>query len=232
MKNSAIFSGFTNKTFEFLRVVGLRDSKQWFEQHRSVYNEHVLQPLKNLVIDLTPAMLAIDPEFETTPAVNKTISRIFRDTRFSRDKSLFRSNLWITFKRRVKDWKDSPVYFFEIFPDWYRFGMGYYSASRETMDKLREKIDENPSHFLKIISCLNNQNFFELVPEHYKRKIPSNHNEEIQKWYQCRSFYLSCNRDHDELLYSADLVEELAFAFHAIKPLYQFLREIHNEVHS
>lgn len=231
MKNNLVFTGFTPKTFEFLREVGIRDSKLWFEENRAVYNEHVLEPLKNLVISLTPAMLAIDPDFEATPAVNKTISRIFRDTRFSRDKSLFRSNLWISFKRRVKNWKDSPVYYFEIFPDWYRFGMGYYSASKATMDKFREKIDESPEKFLKMISCLKNQNFFEVIPDHYKRKIPNEHNQEIQYWYQCRSFYLSCKRDNDELLYSPELVDELVFAFHSIKPLYDFLRQIHDEIY-
>ncbi len=228
MKDTNTFNGFSQETFDFLREVEIRNSKEWFEKNRAVYNAYVLIPLKNLVTALTPAMLAIDPQFETTPAVNKTISRIFRDTRFSRDKRLFRGNLWITFKRRVKDWKDSPVYFFEIFPDWYRFGMGYYSASRATMDAIRERIDENPEEFLKVISCLKNQNFFEMIPDHYKRKLPSQHNEEIEKWYQCRSFYLTCNRDRDELLFSRELVDELSFAFHTISPVYKFLREIHD----
>ena len=226
------FTGFTQKTLDFLREVEVRNSKEWFERNRPLYNNEVLQPLKNLVTDLSPAMLAIDPEFETTPAVNKTISRIFRDTRFTRDKRIFRGNLWITFKRRVRNWKDSPVYFFEIFPDWYRFGMGYYNASRTTMDALRRRIDDNPVEFNNFISCLKKQNFFQLIPDHYKRKIANDHSEEIQLWYQCRSFYLSCNRKQDELFFSSGLVDEISFAFHTVKPLYQYLREIYDEVYA
>ncbi|NOZ62739.1 MAG: DUF2461 domain-containing protein [Calditrichaeota bacterium] len=232
MDKDNAFTGFSQETFDFLGEVEDRNSKDWFEKNRPIYNLYVLQPLKALVADLAPSMLAIDAQFETTPAINKTISRIFRDTRFSRDKRLFRGNMWITFKRRVKNWKDSPAYFFEIFPDWYRFGMGYYNASRATMDALRSRIDENPDEFLKAISCLKKQNFFEVIPDHYKRKIPNEHGEKIQLWYQCRSFYLSCKRNRDELLFSQELVNELSFAFHTINPLYQFLREIHDEIYA
>ncbi len=89
-------------------------------------------------------MLTIDPSFGIRPAVDKTISRIYRDTRFSKDKSLFKSTMWLTFKRPRKDWKDAPAYFLEISPDSYRYGMGYYSVSSDTMYKFREMIDKKP----------------------------------------------------------------------------------------
>ncbi len=184
------------------------------------------QPFKNLVADLASAMLAIDPAFEVQPAVNKTISRIFRDTRFSRDKSLFRGNMWLVFKRPSKDWKIAPAFFFELFPDCYRYGIGYCKAPREIMDKFREKIEKNPAIFLKTISFFKTQNLFELMGEDFKRKLPNNLPEEMQPWYQKKSFYLICNR-HDDLVLSAQLVEELICAFNLLQPLYQYLMTLH-----
>jgi len=123
------FQGFSPKTLTFLQEVHRNNSKTWFEQNRDTYVRYVLDPLQALVTDLSEGMLSIDPLLETRPAVNKTISRIHRDTRFSKDKSLYRDCMWITFKRPSKEWKDAPAFFFELKPDGYRFGMGYYSPS-------------------------------------------------------------------------------------------------------
>jgi uncharacterized protein (TIGR02453 family) len=90
------FQGFSRKTFTFLRDLGRNNDKTWFVAHRGVYEEHVLQPLRDLVSDLADFMLGIDLSFEVEPAVGKTISRIYRDTRFSKDKSPFRDT-WIAF---------------------------------------------------------------------------------------------------------------------------------------
>jgi hypothetical protein len=54
-------------------------------------------------------MLSIDPYFDVHPAINRTISKIYRDTRFSNDKSPFKTTMWITFKRPEKNWKDAPA---------------------------------------------------------------------------------------------------------------------------
>ncbi|MBN1220352.1 MAG: DUF2461 domain-containing protein, partial [Anaerolineae bacterium] len=108
------FEGFAPETLEFLRNLKANNNKTWFEAHKQEYQEYLLQPLQALVADMGNFMLSIDPYFEVTPAVNKTISRIHRDTRFSRDKSSYKSTMWITFKRPRKDWQDAPAYFFEL----------------------------------------------------------------------------------------------------------------------
>ena len=84
------FHGFSRRTFTALLDLGRHNYKTWFEAHRSIYETHVLQPLRDLVSDLADSMLGIDLSFEVAPAVGKTISRIYRDTRFSKDKSPFR----------------------------------------------------------------------------------------------------------------------------------------------
>jgi len=137
------FNGFSPKTLKFLRGLKANNNKSWFETHRAEYDEYVLQPLRDLVTDLGDFMLDIDPRFEITPAVNKTISRIYRDTRFSKDKSPFRSTVWFTFKNRSKDWTTLVCgYFFELSVNSYRYGMGFYNAAPAIMSQFREMIDE------------------------------------------------------------------------------------------
>jgi len=125
------FNGFLPQAPGFLERLAANNNKAWFDEHRDQYEELLLEPLKLLVGDLTETMRAIDPALITIPAVDKTISRIYRDTRFSRNKSPCRTCLWITFKRRSPDWKQAPCFFFELTADSYRYGMGFYSAFRE-----------------------------------------------------------------------------------------------------
>ena len=208
---------------DFLRELRENNNKAWFEDHRGEYQEYLLKTLQNLCADLSEFMLTIDLHFEIRPAVGKTISRIYRDIRFSKDKSPFRSTMWITFKRQNNDWKDAPAYFFEISPDSYRYGMGFYSASKETMDRLREMVAKRQKEFLKAISFLSKQKVFVVEGEKYKRILNNNIPEDFQDWYQRKNLYLVCNRKADYRLFSRKLLKDLESGFGLIAPFYHYL---------
>lgn len=222
-KKEGLFNGFSQKTLDFLKNLKANNNKAWFEAHRGEYQEYLLNPLQDLVVDLTEFMLTIDPHFEIRPVVGKTISRIYRDTRFSKDKSPFRDTMWLTFKRPNSDWKDAPAYFFEISPDSYRYGMGFYSASKETMDRLREMIAKKSKEFIKVVSLYSKQKVFVVEGEKYKRILNDNIPEEFQDWYQRKNLYLVCNRRIDDSIFSRKLLNDLEFGFGLISPLYHFL---------
>ena len=217
------FEGFSQAGLNFLVENAQNNNKLWFESNCRHYEQYVLTPLKNLVTDLTPFMLSIDEYFETRPAINKTISRIFRDTRFSKDKSFFRDCMWITFKRPNKNWQDAPGFFFELNPTFYRFGMGFYLASKKTMDNFRAAIDDKPDEFLKITSFIRENDTFLLEGEKYKRLIANDHPQEINDWYQFKNFFLTSKRDIDNLLFSQQLVDAMIASFKTISPLYRYL---------
>jgi uncharacterized protein (TIGR02453 family) len=221
------FTGFSTKTMKFLRGLKANNNKRWFENHRADYQAYVLGHLRDLVTDLGDLMLDIDPRFEITPAVNKTISRIYRDTRFSRDKTPFRSTVWITFKNQKKDWTTRACgYFFELSVNGYRYGMGFYDAAPAIMARFRERIDENPKEFLKAVSFFAKQRVFVLEGEKYKRIIDRTKPEEIREWYQRKNMYLVCNRKIDEVLFSSKLVDDLFYGFNLVAPFYQYLQKI------
>lgn len=220
------FNGFSQKTLRFLKSLKENNNKTWFEAHRGEYQEHLLKPLQNLSADLSEFsefMLTIDPHIEIRPVIGKTISRIYRDTRFSKDKSPFRNAMWITFKRPNNDWKDAPAYFFEISPDSYRYGMGFYSASKETMDRLREMIVRKSKEFFKTVSLYSKQKVFVVEGEKYKRILNDNIPEEFQDWYQRKNLYLVCNRRIDDSIFSRRLLDDLISGFGLIAPFYHYL---------
>lgn len=217
------FDGFPPHSLQFLRDLRHNNNKEWFELHKPDYQEHILRPLQILVAGLAPMMLSIDPDFEVRPALNKTISRIYRDTRFSRDKSPYKTSHWITFKRLTKEWKDYPAYFFEVSPDSYRYGMGFYSASRETMDNFRRRLDGNPRPFLSAISFFPGQDTFTIEGEVYKRPLKADVPVGLQDWYNRKNFYLVSNRQVTGDRIDRKLITELMDDFRTLAPLYHYL---------
>ncbi len=223
------FRGFSPQTFEFLQGLKANNTKAWFEAHRREYEEFLLHPFENLVRDLAPYVIELDAAFEILP-LKKVISRIYRDIRFSKDKSPYRPNMWLSFKRPTKDWKADPVYFFEVMPDMYRYGLGFYSPSKGTMNALRQRIDEEPDDVQKFNILFAPNSRFELQGAQYKRplKSPSPIPPELVTWYQRKEIYVICSRPVEPILFQSDLVEEIRKAFTFLKPLYYFFWELRN----
>lgn len=212
------FTGFTPQALCFLRDLKANNTKDWFEAHRSEYEQSLLSPLRALTAGLTPLMLSIDPDLVVEP--RRVISRIHRDTRFSRDKSPYKTTLWLTFKRPLSDWQDAPAFFFEIGADSWRYGMGFYAASKETMDRLRQLIERKPVEFEGMIAFLADQDRFTVEGEQYKRLINPALPEHLRPWHQRKSVYLVCNRQGDQQLCSRELLSELITGFSLLEPLY------------
>lgn len=222
---SSGFTGFPPRTFLFLQGLRKHNDKEWFEANKQDYQQFVLRPMQALVEELAPVMLGIDPLLEVTPAVNRTISRIHRDTRFSKDKSPFKTTHWLTFKRLRKEWQNHPAYFFELSPESYRFGMGFYCADRTSMDKFRADLDADPEPFLKAVA-FHGCGRFSLEGESYKRLLKPDLPAPLLDWYNRKSFFLVSRHTVEAQGIPPFLAEELPVAFAELAPLYQYLAQV------
>ena len=80
------FNGFSSEALKFLLENRFNNSKEWYDSHKAIYKQYVYNPFVQLVEELAPTMLEIDSQIITVPS--KLISRVRRDTRFTKDKSL------------------------------------------------------------------------------------------------------------------------------------------------
>ena len=76
------FNGFPFKTLSFFSNLAANNNKPWFEAHRSDYENFVMEPSREFVITLGELLREIAPNIMADPRVNKSIFRIYRDTRF------------------------------------------------------------------------------------------------------------------------------------------------------
>ena len=222
--NNVSFNGFDKKGITFLKGIAKNNSKIWFEEHRDDYRAHLLEPMMNFFSALEPMMLKIDPQFMTNPRAGKGITRPHRDTRFSKDKTPYKSSIWLTYRRTGKDWQSSPAYYFEIMRDGYRFGLGFFIAERPAMDALREVIDRDPKR-IRAINAIVKKQGYTIEGDSYARPL-KDLPEDLAMWYNKKNFYLIKERAHDDTLYSTAILREVSASFKALVPLYELLKEI------
>ena len=215
---------FSQESLDFLIQNRLQDSREWFGEHRDEYKRLIFGPMAELVTSLSTDMLKIDPDFITEPKVDRTISRIYRDVRFSKDKSLYRDNAWFVFMREKKLYLGLPAFYFEISPSGFGFGMGYYAASTASMTSIRKLILDRDPAFLDALEAFLAQDVFGVFGEDYKRSKYPDQPEEIRRWLDKKGgISFNHNSVDMDLLFSDNLAAELLRGYRLIAPVYNFL---------
>ena len=200
---------FSQKTLEFLFENRLHDSRTWFAEHKKEYQALVIQPMRQLVMDLSPTMLELDPQFITEPKVDKTIARIWRDTRYTKDPSLYRDHLWLIFKRGGRmHAQDYPGIYFEINQDGFGYGCGFYHASASYMNNLRQRILAGDETFANAQKAYLGQSVFQMDGDCFKRPRYSARTPEEQLWLERRNIGFHAGSHDFPLLFSRELSGE------------------------
>ena len=136
MNSKEIFDGFSAETFRFLLEIGFNNNADWFEANRKRYEQFVRDPMRRLAAALMPTALDIDGNFN--PSINASVSRIRRDTRFTKDKSPYRDHMWIGFRYPRTRISEGCTLWFEITPHRYDYGCGFYSSTPAFMAAYRK----------------------------------------------------------------------------------------------
>lgn len=211
---------FCKETFEFLFENRMRDSKDWYDAHKPDYRRLVADPLLELTAELGPAMLTLDSQLGVEP--KRCVSRLRRDTRYTKDKSLYRDVIWCVFLRDKKLFSSMPGFVFECSPRLWRYGMGYWQTDPATMACAREMILEGHPAFQKALEGYESQTVFHLEGDCYKRPHFPSQPDRLRDWLERRSFFLAHNETDFEPLYQEGLAERLLEGFRLLKPLYEF----------
>lgn len=215
------FNGFTGEALRFLFENRMNNSKEWYDSHKHIYKELVYNPFCELINLLAPTMTEIDAQLITVPS--KIISRVRRDTRFTKDKTLYRDNSWLVFLRDKSQMSTAPCFWFEINQKGSSYGIGYYGAQTSSMAQMRDMILNSHPLFAKALKYYENQNQFKLGGEMYKRSKYPDQPENLRNWLDRKNIYFECVQNDFKLAFSEELPEVLKKAFTELKPIYDFL---------
>ena len=225
-----MFTGFSDDTIRFLLDLKFHNSTEYFHANHDRYVETVQTPFYEFIEDLAPDMLKIDHHMEVRPY--KCLSRIHRDTRFSRDKSPYRDHHWLLFRRAAEPREKSVNYFFEFGPNRLNWGMGVWGENRELFDLLRRNMRSNPDGILSLLDDMNlGRRHLVLSGSVYKRmEIPPEIPERLRIWYSVREMYI-CKFEADyQTAFSEKILKDVRKDFLAMAPMYRLLRGYTDEI--
>lgn len=213
-----MFSGFSQQTVDFMWNLRFNNNKPWFEEHKDDFIRDFQNPMKELGKEVFDQIASDFPKYGF---IHK-VSRIYKDARRVKDGEPYRSNMWFCIEKPAEEWTATPVFWFEVAPEAWSFGLGYYAAKAATMAKLRARIEKNPKAFEKLVAPFESHDEFTLDGEEYVRKKTAP-TKKTERWYNFKSFSLISSNAIDDELFSSELKERVVSGFKSLMPLYDYL---------
>lgn len=169
MTQASVFKGFPAETHRFIRGIRKNNTKEWFDAHRSDYDEHFVAVAKGFVEAIGPRLAKLAPKVVAIPKINGSIFRINRDVRFSTDKRPYKDHLDFRFWEGEKKTANS-AFFLRLSPDALYIGTGNHMTNPDQLKSLRKAVADEPtgSELAAIAKNLRKQGY-EIDGKHYKR---------------------------------------------------------------
>ncbi len=215
-------SPFTRKTLAFLRALKRHNDREWFRARKEDYEQHVRGPMIELLGRLAADLPRFAPELVSEPRVS--LYRIYRDTRFSNDKTPLKTHVAAHFPSRGFARGEGAGLYLEVAPTWVWIGGGLYMPSSSDLRAIRAHIaDTHPKlhrtvrtrAFTRAAGALGGEQLTR-VPRGYVKDHPAAEYLRYRQFLAGREFeaeFATSNRFYPELLK----------VFRAIVPLVRFL---------
>lgn len=214
---------FTPKSLSFLRSLKRNNDRDWFRERKDQYDEHLKVPMIALIEQLATDFQAFAPELVATP---KCIFRIYRDTRFSDDKTPLKTNIAASFPWRGLPRHQGAGLYIEVAPGWVWVGGGMWAPDTSALAVVREHIAANHRRlramvdspgFRKAVGTLEGSKL-QRVPRGYAKDHPA---AELLRHRQ----FLAAREFAPEFAFDPKFYAGVLGVFKHVAPLIRFLNE-------
>ena len=211
-----------SSTLQFLRTLEKNNNRDWFNENKTTYQE-AQQDVISFVEKLIEEMVVFDEEIGKADA-KKSLFRIYRDTRFSKDKSPYKTNFGASLGMGKGSQKAG--YYLHIEPGKSFLAGGIYMPESSVLKEIRKEISAFGEEFLAIVEKDEFRNYFRgLSVEDKLKKVPQGFkkDDKMAEYLKLKHFIVT-HPISDEQLLSENAVKEFAKIFKAMKPLNDFLQ--------
>ena len=217
------FPGFSSEAIQFFRGIARNNNREWFLPRKPVFEREVKQPMYELVGRLNTAMARFAPEYRTEPA--KAVYRFYRDTRFSKDKSPYKTHIAASFRHRQLGGEGGGAgFYFAVSHKEVAVGGGMYMPAPETLLAVRQHVAEHHAEFRKLLASKAVKTLFGEVHGEQLTRVPKGFCAEhpAADLLRYKQLYLYVELPA-ELATSARLEGEIVTRFKAMTPFLEFL---------
>jgi len=208
---------------QFLSDLAANNDRDWFQKNKKAY-EKAKSEVESFVNTLIPEIARFDSTVQYV-AAKDCMFRIFRDVRFSKDKSPYKTNMgaWITGAGRKSP---GPGYYLHIQPGESFLAGGVYMPMPDQLKKIRQEVYYNIAEFKTILNSRSAKKYFDGMSEMDKQKLPP---RDFPKDFPDidllkHKHYILSHPVTDELVNGKEFQKKVLEVFAAIHPLNEFLR--------
>ena len=216
-----MFQGFTKETGDFLWELSFHNERPWFLEHKEQFERCVNTPFRELARETAERLQERHPEMD----LRVHISRIYRDARRLFGRGPYKDHLWFTIKDGP-NYSEGPMFWFEIHPATYSYGLGYFDVSPAEMELFRQTVDANPARFERLAGHIARMKGFHVIGPEYARP-KGNYGAPIRSWYERKRLGVEYAGDMGDAVFTPDLPETLCEAFEKLMPMYEYLSQVH-----
>lgn len=222
------YKGITRDALFLLADNRFRDSKAYYEEHKEEIKNSVTVPMRQIAGIIGEELLAVDPLMNTIPT--KMVSRVRRDTRYTKDKRLYRENMWIMFMRPKHEWRGYPCMWFEVTPFNYSLGVGFFGDEPGLMEAYRKALRERPEEFKKAVKKVKKTGST-MFKNSYKRPFPDCP-EGLEEYYNLKDVGFIIYSDNLDDLADETIIGIIREKYKAYAPMYKFLLSVSDDYFS
>ncbi len=228
----ANFTGFPKDSINFLTKIRDNNTKEWFEANRSEYERVIKEPSLSFVVEMGEHLQALVPTITAKPKVNGSLFRIYRDIRFSKDKTPIKSKIGIIFWQGAGKRMQSSSFYMHFSPDELFFAVGIRGFSKETLTAYRNYI-KNDSHREELFYILDSikAKGYSLPTPKYKR-VPKEFDQDLShiELALYGSMYAYKEELPSDILFKEELVDKAFKIYEDLLPLQQWVFEMTQSV--
>lgn len=220
------FNGFPKDFFKFFNELKKNNTRDWFTANKPRYYESVVQPMGEYIVSIAPHLERISPFYKADPKPhNGSMFRIYRDTRFSKDKTPYKTHAACHFRHRAGRDAHAPGFYLHIETDRISIGGGIWRPPSKQLGLIREFIADNPSAWEKLAGSSAVKKMGGVQGDSLKRPPrgydpDARHIEDLKR----KSFYLM-SEANAELALGPELVTESARVFRSVAKLNHFITD-------
>jgi uncharacterized protein (TIGR02453 family) len=216
------FSGFSAQALKFLRDLKKNNDRAWFVPRKELYERECLEPLRALTVALAAALRKSKIPIEADPS--RVGYRIYRDVRFSRDKSPYKTNLGTYLPYRGK--RDAPGgLYVHVAPKASFVTAAFYQLDREPLQRWREAMAADPKRFQTVVRALERNGVALSEHEDALKRMPRGFEtlaeNPIAPYFKRSSFMVSRELSDDDVM-SPGMVAECVGLAKQAKPLLEY----------
>lgn len=218
------FSGFPRDLFGFLDELARNNNREWFNDNKERYFESVVNPITEFIVAMEPRLKRISPHYVADPRPHGgSMFRIFRDTRFSKDKSPYKTNAGVHFRHEAGKDAHAPGYYLHLEPAGLFYGGGIWNPPGPALNAIREAIADNVRAWARIANASRVREAGGIRGEQLKRPPRGFDAEHVHIADLRRKSFYVMSEDRPEAALKTEFIDRVTEAFNRAGPLNRFV---------